>query len=81
GNCLKTMEAHTNRVRSVAFRPDGKLLASGSDDQTIKLWDLKTSMPGTTFRAPRPYEGMKITGIKGLTQSQKSVLIALGAIE
>ena len=33
---------HENSVTSVRFSPDGKTLASGSYDKTIKLWDLET---------------------------------------
>ena len=30
------------RVRSVAFHPDGKNIASGSDDKTIQVWNTQT---------------------------------------
>ena len=30
------------RVRSVAWGPDGKNIASGSDDKTIKVWNAQT---------------------------------------
>jgi WD40 repeat protein len=31
---------HAEYVRSVAFSPDGKLFASGSNDNTVKIWDV-----------------------------------------
>ena len=33
------MQGHTDNVHSLAFSPDGKLLVSGSQDGTVKLWD------------------------------------------
>jgi WD40 repeat protein/tRNA A-37 threonylcarbamoyl transferase component Bud32 len=35
----KTFKGHTNNVLSVAFSPDGKRIASGSQDGTLKVWD------------------------------------------
>ena len=35
----RTLTGHTGQVNSVAFSPDGGTLASGSYDNTIRLWD------------------------------------------
>jgi WD40 repeat protein len=56
------------------------LLASGGQDETIKLWDLKTGRCCKTIRTERPYEGMSITMVQGLTEAQKNTLKFLGAI-
>lgn len=34
------MKGHTGIVNYIAFHPNGKILASGSTDMTIKLWNL-----------------------------------------
>ncbi|NWJ95119.1 MAG: hypothetical protein HXX20_04985, partial [Chloroflexi bacterium] len=37
-----TLTGHSDTVISVAYSPDGKTLASGSDDNSIKLWETST---------------------------------------
>ncbi|MFI5953522.1 Hsp70 family protein [Cryptosporangium sp. NPDC051539] len=37
-----TLIAHTDDVNAIAFSPDSKLLASASEDDTIRFWDVGT---------------------------------------
>ncbi len=45
---------HGGEVRSVVFSPDGKILASGSRDNTVKLWDSQT---GALLRTITGHDG------------------------
>jgi WD40 repeat protein len=40
--CTATLESHSEEIRSVAFSPDSRRLATGSDDGTVKLWNATT---------------------------------------
>ncbi len=47
------LKAHSKMVKSLAFSPDGKILASASLDGTAKLWDAATGKLIRTFRSDR----------------------------
>jgi WD40 repeat protein len=36
------LEGHTSPVNSVAFNPAGDLIVSGSDDHTVRIWDVES---------------------------------------
>lgn len=46
---VKNFAQHLDAVGAVAFSPDGLILASGSKDKTIQLWDLATGKSIRTF--------------------------------
>lgn len=48
--CTAALQGHENCVCSLAYRPDGKQLASTSLDGTVKLWDVATAACTATLQ-------------------------------
>jgi WD40 repeat protein len=81
GKNIMTLQGHTSLIRSVTFDPEGRMLVSSSEDGTIRVWDSSTGNCLRVLKVDRPYEGMNISGVTGLTNTQKETLRVLGAIE
>ncbi|MCI0461315.1 MAG: hypothetical protein L0Z62_30575 [Gemmataceae bacterium] len=66
GKELAVLRGHSGAVRCLAFAPDGKTLATGSTDRTVKLWDTSRGAGGSTCRATleghiQPVNGVAFT--------------------
>ncbi|KAG2790638.1 Notchless 1 [Phytophthora cactorum] len=48
--CSDTLQGHSEAILHVSFSPDGKRLASGGGDATVRFWDTNTCMPKHTGR-------------------------------
>ena len=51
GTAIKTLFGHQGDVSTLDFSADGKTLATGSFDKTIKLWNLEKNSLTWTFRS------------------------------
>ena len=54
--------AHRHWINSVAFSPDGTKIVSGSDDKTIKVWDLGAPEP---CQIASPWPKLTLAGLSG----------------
>lgn len=46
----KVLKGHTGKIRCVAIMPDGQRAVSGSDDRTVRVWDLMVGQCLTTLK-------------------------------
>jgi WD40 repeat protein len=58
GKELGVLKGHTAAVTGLAFAPDGKTLASASEDATALIWDM------TSFNRPRPVTPLKLADME-----------------
>ncbi|HET9591097.1 MAG TPA: hypothetical protein VFO91_20090 [Anaerolineales bacterium] len=76
-NLIRFLDAHRGAVNSVALSSDGRLMASGSDDDTIILWDV--SNPGSPVQLGDPVSA-HAEGVSTVAFSPDSQMLASGSL-
>jgi WD40 repeat protein len=71
---FQVLRGHSDRILSIAFSPNGQMLASGSADRTIKLWDAHTGKLLKTFQGHRSW-------VWGIAISPDSKFLASGSYD
>jgi len=74
GRLLHCLPGHNDSVTSLALSPDGKTLASGSNDSTVKLWDVRSGQLQLTLKGHQGF-------IKTVRFSPDGITLASGSAD
>ncbi|HEY9703387.1 MAG TPA: WD40 repeat domain-containing serine/threonine-protein kinase, partial [Allocoleopsis sp.] len=70
----KTLTGHSQEINSVNFSPDGRFLASGSKDTTIKIWEITTGKELHSFTG-------HLDGVMSVNFSPDGRFLASGSLD
>ncbi|NGO80517.1 hypothetical protein G6045_33400 [Streptomyces sp. YC504] len=77
------LKGHKQEVSTLAFHPSTGLLASGSGDETVRLWDTATGKTTATFTCPDSVESVAFSpdgktvaaGFSAFSSSEETALL------
>jgi hypothetical protein len=77
---VATLTGHDGPVSAVAFAPDGNTLATGSSDDTVRLWHAppltaESHKPAATPGAPPPVETIRLTSLELFDDAQATLTV------
>ncbi|NEO84525.1 MAG: hypothetical protein F6J87_09760 [Spirulina sp. SIO3F2] len=72
-HCAQTLQGHLGSVNTLAIAPHGQTFASGSDDQSIKLWQLATGQDVRTLGTP---DTSRVSPVKTIALSPNGQMLA-----
>jgi WD40 repeat protein len=74
GREIEQLKGHTQTVRGVAFTRDGRFAVSGSDDGTVRVWDVTS---GTEVRSFTGHSG----AVTSVTVSPSGRYVASASVD
>ena len=76
GRHLQALKGHTEAVTTVSLTPDGRWVVSGSEDNTLRVWDLESGACQCVFISDAPAHSLVTTtgGVAAWGTSEKEFL-------
>ncbi len=81
GQVVRTLTGHTHLVWSVAFSPAGDTLASGSMDNTIKLWEVQSGRLLKSWEPPTAHSDGALRGVLAVEFSPDGQILAAAGVD
>jgi WD40 repeat protein len=81
GNCLQTLEGHSDSVLSVAFSHDSTRLASASNDKTVKIWNTSNGACLQTLDTSRPLMNISFDATSSYLYTEIGVIVISAVTE